>query len=75
MSSLRYISSVSFTDAGDQSLSAMAAVRGHIRESTVSDETSSLHMVASPPRMLEVGGDGMLEVVVSKELSGIGSFR
>ena len=45
------MSSTSFTETGDQSLSAIAAARGQILESIVSDVTSSDHIVASPPRM------------------------
>jgi hypothetical protein len=47
----RYMSSTFRTAAGDQKRSAMAAVRGQMRESMVSGVTSSVHMVASPPRM------------------------
>ena len=36
--------------AGLQSRSAMAAIRGQMRESTVSAVTYSAHMVPSPPR-------------------------
>ena len=46
-----YIESMSAISRGDQSLSAMAAVRGQMRESTVSASTSSAHMHASPPRI------------------------
>ena len=41
----------SLTSLGDQSLSAMAAVVGQTRESTVSGPTNSAHMQASPPMM------------------------
>ena len=44
-----YIDAVSFTSAGDHSRSAMAAVAGQMRESTVSMEVYSFHMQASPP--------------------------
>jgi hypothetical protein len=36
---------------GDQKRSAIAAIRGQMRESTVSELTYSAHMQASPPRM------------------------
>src|SRR5579884_2248921 len=49
--SLSYIKSTSRSSAGDHSLSAIAARRGQMRESTVSAFTSSAHMHASPPRM------------------------
>ena len=48
-SSRRYMSSTSLTVAGDQKRSAMAAMRGQMRESMVSGPTNSLHMQASPP--------------------------
>jgi hypothetical protein len=43
------MSSTSRTSAGDQNRSAIAAVRGHTRESIVSGVTHSAHIVASPP--------------------------
>ena len=46
--------STSVVLAGDHSLSATTAARGHTRESTVSSVTYSLHMHASPPRMCAV---------------------
>src|SRR5258708_10413540 len=45
------MSSTFVTFRGDQSRSAIAAVRGQMRESIVSGLTHSPHMVASPPRM------------------------
>ncbi len=45
------MSATSVTVAGDQYRSAMAAVRGQIRESIVSGVTHSDHMQASPPRI------------------------
>ena len=45
------MSSTSVTSRGDQNRSAIAAVRGHTRESIVSGLTHSPHIVASPPRM------------------------
>src|SRR5262249_49211511 len=50
-SSRLYISSTSFTVLFDHNRSAIAAVRGQIRESIVSGLTHSPHIVASPPRM------------------------
>ena len=47
----RYMSAVSLMSRGDQRRSAMAAVRGQIRESMVSLVVHSDHIVASPPRM------------------------
>ena len=49
--SRRYMSSTSSTSRGDQKRSAIAAVRGQMRESIVSGPTHSPHIVASPPRM------------------------
>jgi hypothetical protein len=43
------MSSTSVTVRDDQNRSAIAAVRGHIRESIVSGTTFSPHMQASPP--------------------------
>ncbi len=43
------MSSTSVTVRGDHSRSAIAAVRGQIRESIVSGPTHSPHIVASPP--------------------------
>ena len=45
------MSSTSVTSRGDHSRSAIAAVRGQMRESTISGVVNSDHMVASPPRM------------------------
>jgi hypothetical protein len=57
------------TSAGDHSRSAMAAMRGQMRESIVSGETNSLHMQASPPRMC------LRSSAVSVLSAGTGSFR
>ena len=46
-----YIEFTSRTSCGDHNLSAMAAVRGQMRESIFSGETYSAHMQASPPRI------------------------
>ena len=40
----------SLTSRGDHRRSAIAAVRGQMRESMVSSVTHSAHIVASPPR-------------------------
>ena len=45
------MSAVSLISRGDQKRSAIAAMRGQMRESTVSGLTYSEHMQASPPRM------------------------
>ena len=42
---------LSRVSCGDQKRSAIAARRGHIRDSIVSGVTNSDHMQASPPRM------------------------
>ena len=49
--SRRYISSSLVTDCGDHNRSAIAAVRGQMRESIVRGSTYSFHMHASPPRI------------------------
>ena len=69
MASLLYISGTSRMPAGDQSRSAIAAVRGQILESMVSGVTHSDHMVASPPLMRARSS------AVSGEVSGMGSAR
>ncbi len=47
----RYMDATSLISCGDQNRSAMAAVRGQMRESTFSGLTNSVHMQTSPPRM------------------------
>ena len=61
------MSSTSVTSRGDQNRSAIAAVRGQMRESIVSGPTHSPHIVASPPRMCAASAS------VSPLLAGSGS--
>ena len=63
------MSATSRIGPGDQKRSAMAAVRGQILESTVSGETYSAHIVASPPRIRSAWSS------VSPESAGSGSLR
>ena len=65
----RSLSARTRTQPGDQKRSAIAAVRGQIRESTVSGETYSAHIVASPPSTRAASSS------VRSEPSGRGSLR
>lgn len=47
----------SVTFCGDQNRSAIAAVRGQMRESIFSGETYSVHIEASPPRIRALSSD------------------
>ncbi len=60
------MSSTSFTSRGDQSRSAIAAVRGQMRESTISAVVNSDHIVASPPRMRARSASGSWSTPLSQ---------
>ena len=49
-----YIESTSLAEAGDQRRSAIAAARGQVRESTISEVVYSAQMHISPPRMRDL---------------------
>ncbi len=67
------MSSTSRTSRGDQSLSAMAAARGQMRESIVSLLMSSPQMQASPPNSPGGGrlGRQMIQWLVGVVLRGV----